>query len=193
MPALCGDEGGGELNIYVASSWRNPTQQEVVKRLREAGHEVYDFRNPEPGNTGFHWSEIDPDWKQWTPEKFREALEHDIAVDGFSRDFQAMIEAAAGVLVMPCGRSAHIEAGYFAGQHKALFILLSDGEPELMYAMADRLCTSVDELLEALVNTPGVCRVCGCTDLRACAGGCDWINAEHTLCSACAGGGDEQE
>ena len=28
------------------------------------------------------------------------------------------------------------------------------------------------------------CRVCGCTDNRACAGGCCWV--EYDLCSACA-------
>lgn len=32
--------------IYVASSWRNPFQQEVVNILRDLGHEVYDFKNP---------------------------------------------------------------------------------------------------------------------------------------------------
>lgn len=29
------------------------------------------------------------------------------------------------------------------------------------------------------------CRVCGCTDERACAGGCSWI--QSGLCSACLG------
>lgn len=33
----------------------------------------------------------------------------------------------------------------------------------------------------------GVCRVCGCTDSHACAGGCFWEDAAHTLCTACAG------
>lgn len=28
------------------------------------------------------------------------------------------------------------------------------------------------------------CRVCGCTDERACAGGCSWVEAD--LCSVCA-------
>jgi hypothetical protein len=32
---------------------------------------------------------------------------------------------------------------------------------------------------------PGTCRRCGCTDLRACAGGCFWVDPEHTLCSEC--------
>lgn len=56
------------MKIYVASSWRNKIQPLVVLALREAGHEVYDFRNPAPGNTGFQWSEIDPAWQSWTAE-----------------------------------------------------------------------------------------------------------------------------
>jgi len=33
---------------------------------------------------------------------------------------------------------------------------------------------------------PGVCRVCGCTDDEACFGGCWWVDAAQTVCSACA-------
>jgi len=32
----------------------------------------------------------------------------------------------------------------------------------------------------------GTCRVCGCTDNRACKGGCSWVDKTHTLCSTCA-------
>ena len=39
--------------IYVASSWRNKYQPEVVAALRKAGHEVYDFRNPKDNPGGF--------------------------------------------------------------------------------------------------------------------------------------------
>lgn len=46
--------------IYVASSWRNQHQPQVVSFLREQGHEVYDFRHP-AGKTGFQWSQIDED------------------------------------------------------------------------------------------------------------------------------------
>lgn len=44
--------------IYVASSWRNDFQPTVVKYLREAGYDVYDFKNP-PNRSGFAWSSID--------------------------------------------------------------------------------------------------------------------------------------
>ncbi len=33
-------------DIYLASSWRNDLQPEVLLALRDAGHAVYDFRNP---------------------------------------------------------------------------------------------------------------------------------------------------
>lgn len=32
---------------------------------------------------------------------------------------------------------------------------------------------------------PGVCRFCGCTETRACPGGCSWANATRTVCSRC--------
>ena len=87
------------MRIYVASSWRNRHQPGVVAELRQAGHEVYDFREPEPGNRGFHWSEIDPDWQQWSAARYVQALEHPIARAGYDLDFRAMCGADACVLV----------------------------------------------------------------------------------------------
>ena len=138
------------MKIYVASSWRNEDQPIVVDLLKTLGHEVYDFRNPEEGDHGFHWSQIDPEWKSWTPERFRDGLSHPLAVDGFEKDHAAIEWAEVCVLVMPCGRSAHLEAGEFIGAGKPLLILLSDGEPELMYRGATALCCNGDELKQEL-------------------------------------------
>lgn len=68
--------------IYVASSWRNSYQLDVVSFLRNEGHEVYDFKNPPHGNGGFQWSDIDPNWQYWTTAQYREALNHPIAQKG---------------------------------------------------------------------------------------------------------------
>lgn len=135
------------MKLYVASSWRNERQPGVVRALRDAGHEVYDFRHPAEGDDGFDWAEIDPAWQAWTPEEFRGALGHPIARRGFGSDFAAMQWADALVLVLPCGRSAHLEAGWAAGAGKPVAILLSDGEPELMYRMATAVCTSLEEVI----------------------------------------------
>lgn len=133
--------------VYVASSWRNPLQDAVVEILRAASIDCYDFKNPE-GGTGFSWSEIDPDWLGWTAEQYVEALEHPAAVAGYASDMAAMERADAFVLVLPCGRSAHLELGWAVGQGKRTCILTHDGqEPELMAKMVDHIATSVHGLL----------------------------------------------
>lgn len=138
--------------VYVASSWRNKYQQEVVKILRWAGHEVYDYRNPAPGEKGFSWSQIDPNWQQWTPAQFREALQHPVARHGYKRDKDAVDWCDAGLLVLPSGMSAHLEAGWIGGSGKPLAIYMPElKEPELMYNFFDRqpptICLTIQEVL----------------------------------------------
>lgn len=115
------------MKIYVASSWRNMLQPEVVTTLRGEGHDVYDFRNP-PSSTGFSWSEIDPNWKNWTQEEYLKALGHWRAIEGYDSDMQAMKDADVGVLVLGAGDSAHLELGWFAGQPDKLAIVLFQPE-----------------------------------------------------------------
>ena len=137
--------------IYLASSWRNPHQPWMVDLLRQDGHEVYDFRNP-PHATGFGWHEIGIDPKTSTAEEYRSALlTHPRAAQGFNSDFAAMRWADTCVLVLPCGRSAHLELGWMAGAGKRTIILTQDGEePELMALLADRICISPDEVRREL-------------------------------------------
>lgn len=147
------------MKLYVASSWRNESMQQLaVGLLRDAGHhEVYDFIHPPGGDhLGFSWSEVDPAWRLWTSDAYLEALDHPVAVAGFESDFGAMEWADAGVLLLPCGRSAHLEAGYFVGAGKPLWIVLDEAEfpapggsnPELMYRMASGIVHDVAGLLE---------------------------------------------
>ena len=98
--------------IYVASSWRNEFYPEVVAKLREAGHEVYDFHN----------------------------------------DIEAMEACDVCVLVLPCGRSAHTEAGWFAGKGRTTIVYIPERqEPELMYKLFSAVCCSMDELINVLL------------------------------------------
>lgn len=142
------------MKVYVASSWRNAGQPGIVHILRRCGIEVYDFRNPHHparGGGGFAWSEIDPNWKLWTVAEFVEALDNPIAIVGYNYDFHAMNEADACVLVLPCGRSAHLEAGWFIGAGRPCFILSMDGEePELMYKMATLVTSDIFAIVDAL-------------------------------------------
>lgn len=143
------------MRIYLASSWRNKHHGRLLEALRHAGHVAYDFKQPRPGERGFAWSEIDPAWQTWTPSAFAAALEDPLAAHGYAQDMRALQDAEAVVLLLPCGRSAHLEAGWAAGKGKPLLVFLPVGEPfepELMYRMAAKIVTTTGECLTVLAE-----------------------------------------
>lgn len=160
------------LRIYVASSWRNTIQPEVVEHLRSLGHSVYDFRTPNSyeipptqKGPGFSWSEIDPNWQSWTPEEYRAALQHPIARRGYLNDVDALEQCDVCLLVLPSGRSASWELGYAMGMHKPGVVLqIGKVEPELMYREA-RIIASMEEL-KALFSPGGAYGVGSAFDLH---------------------------
>jgi hypothetical protein len=77
------------MKIYVASSWRNALQPAIVVALRWCGHEVYDFRNPKPGDDGFRWSDVGAPTAfvdKVSPAVWRKMLQHPRAVEGYASD-----------------------------------------------------------------------------------------------------------
>jgi hypothetical protein len=145
--------------IYLASSWRNPTQPAVLAALRDAGHEVYDFRNPALGQKGFAWSDCGGIAAQDGPSKgaktipsYLEAIRSARAAAGFTLDKAALDWCDTCVLALPCGRSAHLELGYATGQGKDTYVLLHEHqfEPELMYLLNTGICASLQELVLVL-------------------------------------------
>lgn len=142
------------MKIYVASSWRNQYQPRVVQLLRSEDHDVYDFRHPDDAGVpgGFQWSQI-PNWRDWPAAAFRECLTHPIAANGYDRDMAALLGALVVVLVLPCNRSAHLEAGIAIGMGKRVVFYyppdVERQEPELMYR-AGTIAVSEAELLHAI-------------------------------------------
>lgn len=150
--------------VYVASSWRNPIHIAVCAALRSAKIDHYDFKNP-PGGKGFSWREVGavrtpvvpprseptmaPKGTDWvSQDNYLAMIEHPRALQGFDADFWAMTQADTFVLVLPCGKSAHLELGWAVGAGKRTAILLEDPvEPELMYRMVDHLSPSLFDLL----------------------------------------------
>lgn len=140
-------------SIYVASSWRNPYYPEVVNRLKSEGHDVYDFRNPPHGGSGFLWTDVDVNAPNWTFEQYAEGLHHPLAERQFEADLCALEHSDTCVLVLPCGRSAHTEAGWMAGKGKRVIMFIPEMvEPELMYKLFDDVVGDIDSLIIALIK-----------------------------------------
>jgi hypothetical protein len=147
------------MKIYVASSWRNSLQPAIVHTLRRCGHEVYDFRNPKPGDDGFRWSELgNPGYKHGElvdPKVYREMLQHPRSIEGYTSDISHVRDCEAVVYVLPCGRSASWEFGYAMGQGKKGYVVAFEPtEPELMFREA-RILANMDELFEVFGEPSG--------------------------------------
>ena len=142
-----------KLKIYLASSWQNKEYEQVLNTLRLEGYETYDFKHPENKElSSFNWEKLDKKSNRWSCSDFKKALNHPETIKAFQKDFQAMQEADFCVLLLPCGRSAHSEAGWMKGNGKKVFILdLSENpKPELMYRMYDEYLTEIMELIERI-------------------------------------------
>lgn len=187
--------------IYVSSSWRNGSQPALVKELRKRGHKVYDFRHPHGRNDKNVWDSVSRIHNvkdaymsgTLTPEEFSKLLLDKKANERFDDHFMAMSDADTCILCLPCGHSSHVEAGYMEGAGKRVFVMDygSTVRPELMYLTFDGYFYKEEDLFKALNEPiPGVCRVCGCTELNACShpdhGTCHWVDDSCTLCSHCA-------
>jgi hypothetical protein len=140
------------MRVYVASSWRNSFQQSVVAAIRGIGMEVYDFRHPSEGDYGFSWSQCASKDDLLSPRRFRDVLSLAVPQAAFKKDMTALAGADVTVLVLPCGRSAHLELGWAAGHGQRTIVLFDDpiSEPELMYLACTDLCIDLADVLLTL-------------------------------------------
>lgn len=135
--------------IYLASSWRNKWYPGILAALRHLEFQVHDFRDPAGY---FTWDQCGQgDYREWTFEAYKKALDSPGANTGFSRDMTGLLNSSTTVLVGPCGRSAHLELGWAvgAGKHTAVYFT-EPQEPELMYKMVNLLTQSWHELIDFL-------------------------------------------
>lgn len=133
--------------IYLIGSLRNPTVCEISKTLRSAGYEVFD--------DWYAAGEIaDDSWRDYEKQRGRsyvEALSSLAAEHVYSFDRFHLERADTGVLVLPAGKSGHLELGWLLGRGKRGYILLDDPERwDVMYKFADGIYLNVDDLVTQL-------------------------------------------
>ena len=68
-----------------------------------------------------------------------------------ANDLEALKAADTCILVLPCGHSAHTEAGWMAGSGKRVIAYIPEMvEPELMYKLFDAVVGTLDDLIHCL-------------------------------------------
>lgn len=132
------------MKIYVASSWKNPSFDEFVRLLQLNGFHVFNFKEPGCDTKAFNWRQVldaenSPDYLT-TPDEFNSVCAQQLVVQrAFQVDSSAVQSCDVLILLLPCGSSAHLEAGFAAGCGKPVLIFstLKTFHPELMYNWAD--------------------------------------------------------
>lgn len=131
--------------IYLIGSLRNPKVTEVARALRANDHEVFDqwtASGPEADDIFYAYAKQ----RGWDSKT---ALQSAFARSCFNLDRTHIELADVVVLIMPAGKSGHLELGYALGLGKYGYIL-QDGEPDrldMMYQFATAVVNNLDELL----------------------------------------------
>jgi nucleoside 2-deoxyribosyltransferase len=106
--------------IYLIGSLRNQRIIEIAEALRRLGYDVFD-----------EWIAVGPEadeyWQRYERARGRtyvEALSSYHAKHVFDFDKYHLDRADIVILVMPAGKSAHLELGYAIGRGKRGYILL---------------------------------------------------------------------
>ena len=147
------------MKVYIATSWKNATDAILVaNRLRQEGHVVDCFCDKNSGRYLFNWNDFFISKKELKNCDLLELLsnpevKYKVHI-AFHEDKKWLDWADVCVLLLPSGRSAHLEAGYAKGQGKKLYVLggFIKGEFDVMYNFADGLFRwqGFDSFLEAL-------------------------------------------
>lgn len=135
-------------SLYLIGSLRNPEVTKVARILRAQNWDVFD-----------DWMAAGPEaddyWMRYEQERGHgicEALQGRSARHVFNYDRSHLDRCHVGVLVLPAGKSGHLELGYLIGQGKPGYILLN-GEPErfdVMYGFAAGVFTCIEDLIAGL-------------------------------------------
>ena len=137
------------MKVYIIGSLRSDNVPAVAKYLRlNTKHDIFDDWYAAGPEADDMWQK----YEQARDHNFSEALKGHAAQHVYQYDKKHLDEADAGVLVLPAGKSGHLEAGYLIGQGKPVYILLQR-EPErfdVMYNFATMVTTSLMDIAIAL-------------------------------------------
>lgn len=135
-------------SIYILGSLRNQDIPTLGQMLRDKGHDVFDDWHGAGPEADDYWQK----YEKSRGHNYREALAGLAAGNVFAFDRKHMDRCDTGILVMPAGKSAHLELGFMIGQGKEGYVLFNK-EPErwdVMYKFANGVYFNMEDLIKAL-------------------------------------------
>lgn len=136
------------MRIYLIGSLRNPEIPKIGDELRNIGIDVFDDWFAGGPIADDSWQE----YEKGRGRSYQSALYGPAARNVFNFDHTNLMASHGAILVLPAGKSGHLELGFMAGLGRFTGVLFPE-EPErwdVMYQFANEVWVSVPEMLEQL-------------------------------------------
>lgn len=137
-------------SIYIIGSLRNPSIITLANELEKLGFDAFaDWMSAGPEADNFL-----RDYHKERGLTYKQTLQSYAAKHIFEFDVKHINRCDAAIMVMPCGRSGHLELGFVRGCGKPGYILF-DTEPDridIMYQFATDIFFSKDDLTAELMR-----------------------------------------
>jgi nucleoside 2-deoxyribosyltransferase len=138
------------VRVYIGGSLREQNVPEAASALRQActGVEVFDDWYAAGPKADDCWKE----YEQHRERSYTEALNGYAAKNVFAFDKRNIEAADIFVLVLPAGKSGHLELGWAIGKGKKGIILLDkdDVRWDVMYQFADLVTDDIDDVARCI-------------------------------------------
>ncbi|MDO8269475.1 MAG: hypothetical protein Q7T54_02285 [Candidatus Levybacteria bacterium] len=142
-----------KYQYFIASRWRNKFEVlRLTKLLREKGKSVYCFIEGDGSN--YELKDLE---EKYSPEEFMKYFEripdwpHNNAIkEIFDVDMNALKDSETVILLLPAGKSAHIEAGVSYGMGKKTILIGEQKEAEPLYMIFDEMYLTAEEFVKSL-------------------------------------------
>lgn len=115
-----------QRKIYLIGSLKNPKIRQTADYLRGEGHFVFDDWHAAGPDADRHWRL----YEQAKGNNYAQGLQGAEAIKNFKFDYENLVQADTGVLVMPAGKSGAWELGFLHGLGRQTFVLYPDGFPQ---------------------------------------------------------------
>lgn len=136
-----------KYQYFIASRWRNRNSVfELTEKIRAKGKSVYCFMENDP----YHSSDEDPENVMKAFESTDDWKNTKMLKDIFKKDMDALKQSETLLLLLPAGKSAHIEAGVAYGMKKRCIVIGEQKEAESLYLIFDEDYASIDAFIASL-------------------------------------------
>ncbi len=140
-----------KYQYFIASRYRNKdTVLELAHKLREKGKTLYCFIESETSLKHVGGLGADPEEAMKGFEALPDWTNNPAVREVFEMDMNALKDSENVILLLPAGKSAHIEAGAAYGLGKNLIVIGEQKETESLYLIFNHFFKSIDEFINSL-------------------------------------------